>query len=123
MLTSSKVSVRDVGAYCAKALLAESPQPALRSVTLFGPRHVSALDLKKAIEEVTGKEGKLTIIERHELRDFFTKEVPEVYAQEFADMIVAILAGGNISHDFEDGEGKVRGELELVDVLRDLASQ
>jgi uncharacterized protein YbjT (DUF2867 family) len=117
------VSVRDVGAYCAKGLLAESPQPALRAVTLFGPRHVSALDLKKAIEEVTGKEGELIVIERDQLRDFFLKEAPEVYAQEFTDMILAILEGGKISKFQDDDEEKVRGELELVDVLRELASQ
>lgn len=115
--------MKDVGAHCAKALLAESPQPRLSTVSLFGPEHVSSLDIKKAIEEVTGKEGKLTIIERHELRNSVGHELPDAAAKEYEEMILAILAGGNISQDFEDGEDKVRCELKLVDVLRDLASQ
>lgn len=122
MLTFPKVSTKDVGAYCAKALMAESPQPALRTVTLFGPEHVSSLDLKKTIEEITGKEGKLITIEREGLRDFFAKEVPEVYAQEFADMIISILPGGKISQDFEDGEDTIRCDVKLVDVLREFSS-
>lgn len=118
------MSVKDVGALCAKALLEKSSQPGSRVVNLFGPRHYSTLDLKEAIEEVTGKQGKLITIEKDGLQDLFAKEgIPQQYVQEYVDMILSMLAGGTMDGDLAYLEDTAVGGLELVDVLRDMASR
>ncbi|KAI5921700.1 hypothetical protein F4810DRAFT_330218 [Camillea tinctor] len=116
------VSVRDVGEYCADSLLDESTRPALRTVELFGPRLYSSLDVKRAIQEVNGKDGTLITIEKDKLVEFFARHVPKMYAQEFADMTTAMLPGGIMAGDFEPGENSVKGKLELGDVLRHMLS-
>jgi hypothetical protein len=116
------VSVRDVGAFCAQALLASDSQPGVRTTTLFTRRY-SSLDVKKAIEEVTGKEGKLVVVEKDQLEAAFAKEVPEFYAKEFAEMIISLLPGGIMTENMGDLEDSARGQLELVDVLREIASK
>ncbi|KAI1488077.1 hypothetical protein F5X96DRAFT_680750 [Biscogniauxia mediterranea] len=116
------VSVRDVGEYCAEALLDKSTRPAFHCIDVFGPRLYSSLDVKRSIEEVTGKDGTLVTIEKDKLVEYFAHHVPEVYAQEFADMVTAMLPGGIMAGDFEPGENSVRGKLELGDVLRHMLS-
>ncbi|KAH6880002.1 hypothetical protein B0T10DRAFT_581962 [Thelonectria olida] len=114
------VSAKDVGEYFANALLEESAKPGLQHVDLYGPRHYSSLDVKKAIEDVTGKEGELVNIERDALSQWYEKHVPKVYAQEFADMILGALPGGVMEH-FDDQPQIVRGKTELGDAMREMA--
>ncbi|KAI0600126.1 hypothetical protein F4775DRAFT_92096 [Biscogniauxia sp. FL1348] len=107
---------------CAEALLDKSERPAFRCVDIFGPQHYSSLDVKRSIEEVTGKDGTLITIEKDKLAEYFAHHIPEVYAQEFADMVTAMLPGGIMAGDFEPGENSVRGKLELGDILRHMIS-
>ncbi|KAI1498825.1 hypothetical protein F5X99DRAFT_307595 [Biscogniauxia marginata] len=118
----SMLSVKDVGEYCANALLDESTWPALHSVDLAGPRHYSPLDVKNAIEQVTGKEGELVTIEKDQLAGYFALHVPKVYVQEFVDMVISWLPGGIMVGDFVNGEHTVTGKTELVDAFRDMIS-
>jgi hypothetical protein len=114
------VSVRDVGEICAQALLDESPKASPFYVDVVGPRDYSSLDIKHAIEEVTGKEGSLVTIPKGELSQFFSKVVPEKYVSGYVEMINAILPGGIIHEQPGFGDNVVRGNLELADALRNL---
>ncbi|KAJ4162302.1 hypothetical protein NW754_013736 [Fusarium falciforme] len=114
------VSLKDISEICANSLLAETAKPNPHYFKLFGPRSYSALDLKKAVEEVTGKTVELKLIERDQLSEFFAKQLPEPYVQELVDMTTAGLPGGVINKDFVYDDDTVKGRVELVDTLREL---
>lgn len=111
-----------MGEYCAEALLDASPRPTPQYVKLFGPRFYSSLDVKKAIEEVTGREGTMVTIPPEGLAEYFAKELPAEYVQEFVEFMKAQLSGGIIERDYGYGEDTILGKVELVDGLRDIAS-
>jgi hypothetical protein len=90
---------------------------------LFGPRHGSALDIKEAVEQALGRKVELKAVERDDLGNFFGQQIPAAHVQEFADMVTAVLPGGIIEGDFGYDESTVRGEVELVDTLRELAAK
>ncbi|KAK4237798.1 hypothetical protein C8A03DRAFT_15684 [Achaetomium macrosporum] len=119
------VSLKDIAKVCANALLAESGKPSPYSFKLFGPRHYSALDLKEAVEQVTGRKVELKPVERDQLAGFAGLQIPEPHVQEVVDMIIGVLPGGisEAEGDFDDDENTVRGETELVDSLRELAAK
>ena len=124
------MSVKDIGTYCAKALLApvESSKAQPTVVRIFGPRFYTPIDVKNAIEEATGgKKGTLEVVHPEALHEFWVSEgIPPEYAPEFVELSTSQLAGGIIA---ENGEYEyrehdtVRGETELVDVLREIVSQ
>ena len=91
------------------------------SFNLHGPRSYSALDVRSALEEVTGKKVRINAIEPGQLPDFFGQHIPTQYAKELAEMTTACLPGGLIAKEMEKEEGLVRGSVELVDVLRKAA--
>lgn len=97
--------------------------PSPHCFKLFGPRHYSALDVKEAAEQVTGRKVELKPVERDQLAGFFGQQIPQTHVQEFVDMVIAVLPGGIIEDDFEDDESTVRGDIELVDTLRDLSAK
>lgn len=72
------------------------------------------------MEDVTGKEVEMKLVERDQLAGFFAEQVPEAHVQDFVDMTTAVLPGGIMSGDFEYGEDTVRGKVELVDAFRQL---
>lgn len=117
-----QLSVMDVGNYCAEALL-KPAKPGQSSVKLFGPRLYSPLDVKQSVEAIAGKEARLATVDKEHLASWFAKHVPQTYAQEFADMVTAILPGGIMSRDFEYDETTVKCKTELADSLRRLVSQ
>lgn len=117
------MSIKDVAAYCAKALLDHSRRPSPQYVRIFGPRLHSSLDVKKALEEVTGKEGTLITIPPEGLAEFFAKELPAPYVQDFVELITAQLPGGISEGEYEYRDDTVRGEVELLDGLRGIASE
>lgn len=114
------MSLKDISEVCANSLLSETSKPSPHCFKLFGPRSYSPLDLKKAVEEVTGKEVELKLIEKDQLAEFFAKQLPEPYVQEFVDMTTAGLPGGVIDKDFVYDDDTVKGRVELVDTLREL---
>ncbi|KAF9873073.1 cytochrome P450 [Colletotrichum karsti] len=102
------LSTKDIGEYCAKTLLADRIDPSKRDVRLFGPRHYSPLDVKEALEQVTGKKGELVVIPKDGLAGYWSEQIPEAYVPEFVQFITAVLPGGVIAQDYGDGEGVVR---------------
>ncbi|KAL7627938.1 hypothetical protein AAE478_002133 [Parahypoxylon ruwenzoriense] len=112
------VSLKDISECCASSLLSESSQPSPHCFKLFGPRHYSSIDLKNAVDEVTGKNTELKAVERDQLASFFAEHVPGEYVQEFVDMTTAVLPGGIMAGDFEYDENTIRGKVQLVDTLR-----
>lgn len=114
---ASKVSVKDVGEYCAKILLNQI-KPGLGPVEVFGPRLYSPLDVKKAIETISGKKGELITVEKDALPEWWAKVVPESYVQEFVDFTTCQLAGGIAAGDYGYTDTTVRCETELIDGLR-----
>lgn len=120
---NSQVSVKDVGKYCAKTLLDETVKPSPHYVKIFGPRLYSSLDIKDAIETVTGKKGELIIIPKEGLAEYWAKLVPAKHVQEFVDYSTCQLADGIAAPDYVYGDDTVRCEIELVDDLRGMASQ
>lgn len=107
-----------MGAYCANALL-QAPSPGLRSVDLFGPQLYSALDIKKAAEEITGKQAKLKLVKPEGLNDYFATHMPKNCADEMAEMIMALLPGGVLTQSFAYDESTVRGKISLIDSMRE----
>lgn len=106
-----------------KALLDPATRPSLEYVRIFGPRLYSSLDVKKALEEVTGKEGTLITIPPEGLAQYFAKELPSTYVEEFVEHMTAQLPGGVSAGDYEYKDDTVKGEIELVDGLRGIASE
>lgn len=116
----SKVGLKDVAENCADALLAETAKPSPHYFKVFGPRAYGSLDLKEAVEEITGKKYELKLVEKDQLLDYWKQIVPEFYAEEFKEMTTCGLADGIIAKNFVYDENTVRGKVELVDALRSL---
>ncbi|KAF4964379.1 hypothetical protein FSARC_7678 [Fusarium sarcochroum] len=114
------VGLKDIAECCANSLQSEFTKPSPHYFKLFGPRFYSSIDLKEAVEEVTGKKVELELVERDQLLDYWKGIVPEVYAQEFMDMTTAGLPGGVIAENFVYDDNTVKGRQELVDSLRNL---
>lgn len=116
------VSINDIAAYCTKALLAVEPlKESPTAVDLFGPQYYSALDVKSALETVTGKRGELRVVGEDGLRKYWAERLPEIYVDEFVEFLSAQLPGGVLTREYEDkGGSTVRGKTELVDELREM---
>ncbi|KAK7937765.1 uncharacterized protein PG986_014633 [Apiospora aurea] len=123
-MCAHQISVEDVGKFCAGYLLdsSEASKQSLRTVELRGPRSYSATDVHQAIENATGQKWELANIPRGGLVKLFAKEVPEVYVPEFVELIAAMLPGGVLAGELEDGESTVRGTIELEEALRKMVS-
>lgn len=78
------------------------------------------MDVKLAVEEVTGKKLEIAAIPKYQLEGFFSEQVPAAYVQAFVEMTTAALPGGTMAGDFGDHEHTVKGKVELVDALRKL---
>jgi hypothetical protein len=89
---------------------------------LHGPRSYSTLDVKAALEQVTGKSSKIISIEPDKLASFYGEKVADQYAKELAEMTRAGLPGGIFVAEMAKEDGVVRGEIELVESLRKIAS-
>lgn len=90
---------------------------------LFGPRSVTPLELKAAIESVTGKPGEMTIVPPEKLDDFWGKLLPPKYAPEFVEFTISQLEGGELAPEYEVDEKTIRLPRELVDDLKEMAGQ
>ena len=116
--------MEDVGRACAENLLEtgqalpSSPHP----FDLQGPRSYSVTDVKEALEAVSGKKITVDAIKPDRLAEFYGQTVPTQYAQELAEMTVAMLPGGLVATEMEKEEGVVRGTTELIDVFRRIAA-
>lgn len=84
---------------------------------------MTPLELKAAIESVTGKPGEMTIVAPEKLNEFWGKLLPEKYVQEFVDFNIAQLEGGELMPEYEVDEKTIRLDRELVDDLREMAGQ
>ncbi|CAG9982002.1 unnamed protein product [Clonostachys byssicola] len=114
------ISIEDIGTVCAQKLL-EVGQPLPSNphfFNLYGPRHYSSLDVKSALEEITGKVVEAIVIPPDQLSSFFAEHAPPSVTQELVDMTTAALPGGIMVGTFEDEEGTVKGPTELVETLR-----
>ncbi|KAL6915753.1 hypothetical protein ACHAP8_009471 [Fusarium lateritium] len=114
------VGLKDVASNVANSLLASTAKPSPHYFNLFGPRAYGSVDLKDAVEEITGKKVELKLVEEDQLLDYWKQIVPEAYAEEFKEMTTAGFSGGVIAKDFIYDEKTIRGEQELVDALRSL---
>ncbi|KAK3298227.1 uncharacterized protein B0H64DRAFT_438715 [Chaetomium fimeti] len=117
------VSLKDIAKACANNLLVGPGKPSPHVFKLFGPRNYSALDVKEAVEQATGRKVELKAVERDQLEGFFGQQIPQAHLSEFLGMVAATLPGGIIVDDFEDDESTMRGNTELVDGLRELAAK
>ncbi|KAK3711846.1 hypothetical protein LTR37_009364 [Vermiconidia calcicola] len=119
------ISTVDIGKVMARFLL-QTGQPLPSSPYIFdlhGPRSYSANDVRGALETATGKKDiEIKAIEPDKLFEYYNSKVPEKYAKGLEEMTVAMLPGGRVAGDMERPENVVRGEIELVDVLRKFAS-
>lgn len=83
-------------------------------------------DLQTALREVTGKKPQIHGVEPDELLELFKQKLPPVKAQEVTEMTLAINGGGLLAREMARPEGTVdavvRGDTELVETLRKLAS-
>ncbi|KAM0235993.1 hypothetical protein ACHAPO_005215 [Fusarium lateritium] len=118
--SSGIVGLKDVASNVANSLLASTAKPSPHYFNLFGPRAYGSVDLKDAVEEITGKKVELKLVEEDQLLDYWKQIVPEAYAEEFKEMTTAGFSGGVIAKDFIYDEKTIRGEQELVDALRSL---
>ncbi|KAF4461430.1 NAD(P)H azoreductase [Fusarium albosuccineum] len=114
------VSLKDISECCANSLLSEETKPSPHYFKLFGPQLYSSRDLKNAVEEVTGKEVELKLVEKDELPKFWSHMLPEAYVQDFVGMTSAILPDGIISKDFVYDDNTIAGKVKFVDALRQM---
>lgn len=117
------MSIRDIGRACADALLAEPKGVSPYYFDLHGPRHYNALDVKEAVEEITGKKFDVIPIEKDKLAEFFARQIPSAHIQDFVEMTTSALPGGIMAGDFGSDERTVHGKAELVEALRPLYTQ
>ncbi|KAJ0382216.1 hypothetical protein COL922a_013017 [Colletotrichum nupharicola] len=64
------LSTKDIGQYCAETLLADAIDPSKRDIRLFGPQHYSPLDVKEALELVTGRKGEMILVPEAGLAEY-----------------------------------------------------
>ena len=113
------VAIKDIGQTCADSAMGREDLPeSPYIVELHGPRAYSAMDVKSAFEEVSGKEVQVRGVPREGLLGFFGKVVPAKTAKRFADMMLAATPGGVMAEDREPVGRYVVGETGLVEVLR-----
>lgn len=94
-----------------------------RAISLHGPRNYTMLNLQSALEEVTRKRPRIDAVQPEELLEYYQHVLPPVKAREVTEMTTAINGGGLLAKEMaEPGEDVVRGNTELVDTLRRLAS-
>ncbi|KAI8307681.1 hypothetical protein K4K61_003257 [Colletotrichum sp. SAR11_59] len=117
------LSTKDIGQFCAETLLADAIDPSKRDIRLFGPRHYSPLDVKEALEVVTGRKGEMILVPEAGLAEYWGKQIPEVYLPEFVEFIKAQLPGGVMAQDYEDGKDTVRCHTGLEEQLRQMFEQ
>ncbi|KAF0320223.1 nmrA family protein [Colletotrichum asianum] len=117
------LSTKDIGQYCAETLLADAIDPSKRDIRLFGPQHYSPLDVKEALEVVTGRKGEMILVPEAGLAEYWGKQIPEVYLPEFVEFIKAQLPGGVMAQDYEDGKDTVRCHTGLEEELRQMFEQ
>jgi hypothetical protein len=114
------VSIKDIGETCAKYLLTDSGSPSSRRSKILGPRPYSSNDLKDAFEEVTGKRVNLELAQGEDLKALLRHLFPEHCIPDFMEIIEASLPGGLIAKEYGYDDNTVTGEVELIDVLREL---
>ncbi|KAF4874118.1 hypothetical protein CGCSCA1_v006806 [Colletotrichum siamense] len=117
------LSTKDIGQYCAETLHADAIDPRQRDIRLFGPQHYSPLDVKDALEAVTGRKGDMILVPEAGLAQYWGKQIPEVYLPEFVKFIKAQLPGGVMAQDYEDGKDTVRCHTSLQEELREMLAQ
>ncbi|KAJ0274039.1 hypothetical protein COL940_009537 [Colletotrichum noveboracense] len=122
-LTLSQLCTKDIGQYCAETLLADAIDPSKRDISLFGPQHYSPLDVKEALEVVTGRKGEMILVPAAGLAEYWGKQIPEVHLPEFVKFIKAQLPGGVMAQDYEDGKDTVRCHTSLQEELREMLAQ
>lgn len=113
------IAVKDIGETLAKELVAVGT--ALPSspyiFDLAGPKR-SSLDVKKAFEEVLGKEIEVRPVPKEDVTDFYCAVFPPHVAKSYAEMTAAILPGGHL-HENPDNNVEVRhGKTDLVEVFK-----
>lgn len=113
------MSVKDVGAESAKALLAQGDNAASpRFFRLLGPRLYSSEDIQAAVKEITGTEAALVLPDNEGVIEFFSQEFPREVALELAEMVSASLDGGKIAGEYSYEGDVLVGKVEMVDALR-----
>lgn len=113
------MSVKDVGAESAKALVAQGdPVASPRFLRLLGPRLYSSEDIQAAVKEITGTKAALVLPEKDGVVDFFAQEFPRSLALELAEMVTASLDGGKIADEYSYEGDVLVDKVELVDALR-----
>jgi len=121
-----QISLQDVSKICADQIRRlGSALPARPYVLdLHGPRAYSGLDIQQALEEAVGVKARIHVIQPKDLFDHYSEKLPANMAQEVTEMTVAANGGGLLSTDELESKDQVvvRGSIELVDILKQLAS-
>ncbi|KAK0742076.1 hypothetical protein B0T21DRAFT_282872 [Apiosordaria backusii] len=116
------IAVKDIGVVCAQELLSTAPLKSNPYIfELHGPEYTSN-DVKKAFEEVLGKEVEMKMIPKEGLLEYYLAVFPDYVAKEYAEMNESFLEGGIIDLNPEPtpgGELK-KGETELKEVFAEL---
>ena len=106
-------------------MLRETGQPLPSKPHIFdlhGPSSYSAIEVKTALEAVTGQTIDVRAISPDQLLGYYSRKVPAMYAQELVEMTLAMNGGGLVAMEMEKDEGVLRGDIELVDVMHKYAS-
>ncbi|OGM44050.1 hypothetical protein ABOM_007800 [Aspergillus bombycis] len=118
------VSANDIGKACARHLLqAGSALKASPHIfKLHGPVEYSTSDVQRAFEEVTGKKVEVRLVERDELKAYFSKFLPLNLVDKFVEMTWSFLPDGILEQDMNDFTGIERGHDTLVDAFKKMLS-
>ncbi|KAF9771824.1 hypothetical protein IL306_010509 [Fusarium sp. DS 682] len=117
------VSIRDVGATCAKHLLNRFEGSSSQVLKVFGPRPYSSSDLRDMFEETTGTKVELGLAQGEDLKAFFRHLFPEHCIPDFMEMIESSLPGGLIAKEYEVDETTVTGKVDMMDIFRELSEK
>ncbi|KAK3346322.1 hypothetical protein B0T25DRAFT_571466 [Lasiosphaeria hispida] len=116
------IATQDIGQACATELLSTGA-PLKSNPYIFdleGPQPYSALDVKRAFEEVVGKELEVRPVEKEGLLDFWSSVFPPEVAKRFTELNLSFLPGG-ILYENSKPTGETRyGKTELAEVLKQL---
>ncbi|KAH8755321.1 hypothetical protein F5883DRAFT_469264 [Diaporthe sp. PMI_573] len=95
------VSVNDIGAYCASQALSSEIKPSDKPhvTELQGPQDYSSLDVKQALEEVTGKKIELRVVEPDSVASFFGALFPPHVVPLYVEMNTTLLPGSPLLND------------------------
>ena len=119
---TSQIAVDDIGRVCAEQLLATGADMPVRpyAFELHGPRDYTVRDVQNAFQNIIKQKVTVKPIETEQLTAFFSQVLPPSIVGSMVEMTRSFLPGGILTKNVPDEKHIKRGQVELLDVIKNL---